>query len=351
MSKTMKKLEIPDLKNDIFYGEDFFADISDLFQSLELGGASIVLLTGEKSFATSVDGSRLQAVLSRADTKVAHRQTVSRNPRKVDIDATLEAIAGLDALYIIAVGGGSVLDFAKACKLYSNKQYTIISVYTTLGSGSIVTPFTVFDNHEFKIGEHSEDIVPATVYVNTDILSRVPDAQLGSGVCDIYGHAVESSLSTAATVKSRQYAQASLDNLTQFLHAGDVLHLLRADVFAGLSESVGLVLVPHALGHQLTYKCGVSHGIATIVFMRAYLDFLSVDGVDIPKMYLDILENILERFAQYINVDGPQDQLEHRDVELVHTYMGFALENSPALIVDQDLFDIYSQAISDKSRK
>ena len=62
---------------------------------------------------------------------------------------------------IVAVGGGSAIDVAKAIKLFSESDVEILAVPTTAGTGAEVTRFSVLYSNGDKDSVRSWDIIPA----------------------------------------------------------------------------------------------------------------------------------------------------------------------------------------------
>lgn len=341
----MHRVSIPNLTNNIFYGNDFTSDISKIFSMTGIPGSKVVIYVGVNSFKRTEYPGLLKSILEYHAAEVVYEQSISPNPLREDIDRSIAVIDALDTPFIIAIGGGSVLDYAKACKLYSKKPYKLISLYTNLGSGSIVSPFTIYDNDEFKIGDYSEQIVPEIVYVNEDIVKSVPRAITVAGLCDIFSHALESSLSTAATVDSRQHAQKALNHIEKYLDTGSFKNMLFADIYAGLSERVGVVLAPHALGHFLTYSYDVPHGYASIVFMEAYLRHLEAAGLQIEPRLLQMTRYMYDLSRQHLVLPDDLPELLDEDVARIIKYMGFVIDNSPVKTGEKDLISIFNKSV------
>jgi alcohol dehydrogenase class IV len=247
---------------------------------------------------------------------------------------------------ILCVGGGSVIDFGKALKLYFHKNTRIFAIYTLPGSASIVTPFVIFDNDEFKIGKHSEEIVPDYVYINEKILLRAPINLIRMGTFDILAHIIESFLSTAATRESRSYALKAHKFLVDYNESGltDVFSLIRADIFAGLSERVGLVLFPHAAGHYLTYKYKIPHSLATMYFLEKFITLLQSSGLVIPQ---EMRRQINTLNAIFIKDYKKLLSLTSGDIKksysMARKYMPFIFTNNPVPLTKGDYLAQYQE--------
>ncbi|MCW1908669.1 MAG: iron-containing alcohol dehydrogenase [Candidatus Saccharibacteria bacterium] len=342
----MHKLKITGLENVIHVGDEFEADLSKIIDIYELKNRNAVLFTGQKSFSGSGYLSDLKKLLREKGIKNLYHKTIEANPKKTEIDEVVNYLDKSDCDLLLAIGGGSVIDFAKACRLYSKKNYTFLTIYTRLGSGSIVSPFTVYDNHEFKIGDHSETILPDMAYVNTHILTQLSEEVIGAGICDIYGHAVESALSKLATATSRRNSSLALGYLEKYFATNSLLDVLYADIHAALAEKIGIVLLPHALGHYVTYKYKISHGYANFLFTGAFLQWLKDCGIIVPQDQERMYDLIKVRFGKLINSHNIK-MIDAADIALIEDNMGFAMSNSPLALSKIDIKNIFNQGLAE----
>lgn len=338
----MKKIKINSLTNDIYYGSNFSKDISEILKMKLWQYKNIILFTGKNFFKNSVYYDRLLKIINKNNLNISLQVSVESNPKLIEIENINKQITNKDATLFLVVGGGSVLDFAKACKLYSLSDVQIFSIYTTLGSASIVSPFTVYDNDEFKIGDYSEKIIPELVYINTEIVSSVPKIFLNAGIVDIFGHAVESYYSKVANETTRKNAFNSLVFLNEFITGGKIINLIFSDIYAGLSEREAIILIPHALGHFITHKYKITHGYANYMFMEDFLNLLRKNNIKIEDIILEVMLKLPEfKIKEFISAE-----LSESDLVLIKKYMGFAFDNCPfAFLENNDIIKLYSNSI------
>lgn len=332
-------------KNEVYFGDQFYEDVKHLMLRQQIKQRKICLLTGQRSFRSSHFSHQLYSVMDELDNDIVYSFVVASNPRRKDIESSVKELQAKGVEDIVAVGGGSVIDYAKACKMLMPDNLNIFSIYTNTGSGSIVSPFIIYDNHEFKVGEHSENSVPTLAYVNKSIIESNPHFIIGGGVCDIYCHAVESYFSNVATDDSRQLSLQAVESLGEYLEKGNVEDLVVADLYAILSESQGIVLSPHALGHDLTYTSKIAHRYASIIFMESFLSHLKKMKTRVPDTFEVMLQQIIGRFGQYFPTTFPPAITEER-MDVIERYMGFTIENSPVPVTRGDLVKIYTESTS-----
>lgn len=338
----MEKINITK-RPKIHFGTDFENDMGLLLEKSILWKSRVVLITGKKSFQGTAEYQMLKQLLSeKVDTELIDEVHIESNPTWEEIVRFGKDKDNIDTIF--CVGGGSVIDFGKALKLHFYKNAQIFAVYTLPGSASIVTPFAIFDNDEFKIGEYSEDIIPDYVYINKKIILSAPPDMVKLGTFDILAHAIESYISKASTDQSRLYALKAITFLSEYLRSGssDALSLIKADIFAGISEQVGLVLFPHAAGHYLTYRYRIPHSSATMYFLKSFIDRLQSAGVVLPEEMLKLLTTLntvfLDDFKKPIS-------LTLKDIEssisMSEKYMPFIFSNSPVLLTKEDYLPLY----------
>lgn len=339
----MRKIKIKQ-KQDIYYGSEFYLDLKILFKEKLNANTTVVLLTGIRSFRETDNYTIIKnLLLEKMGVEIIKEVQVNSNPKWSEI-VSFERVT-IDVDFIICIGGGSVIDFGKALKLNFYQSAKIFAIYTLIGSASIVTPFVIFDNNEFKIGKHSNEIVPDYVYINKEILLCTTNDLIKSGSFDVLAHIVESFVSKSSTKESRRYALKALGFLFNYVNSesADIFSLLKADIFAGLSEQIGLVLFPHAAGHYVTYKYKVPHTLATMYFLKKFVTILSSKGYVFPPKMMDLI-NIFD--ADFIKEFKIPLQLTGKDIQksysMTEKYMPFTFVNNPIQLSKDDYFALYN---------
>lgn len=332
------KLVFNDKKNKVFLGDDFESDLDNILNKGKLSHKTAILTTGIKSFVGTDYYKQLKNVFKRREIVIIKHIKVKPNPNESHI------IHGLSKLnhkfdLILSVGGGSAIDTGKLIKHHFNNSAKLIAVYTLPGSATIVTPFAVFNNNEFKVGMAANNLIPDYSYINTKIIRSLSPERKLIAIADIFSHAIESLYSQASNGVSRTKAKNSLKILTT--HKVDSLPtqaLVMADIYAGLAEGVGSVLFPHAAGHYLTYKFHIPHSIATMYFLPQYLIFLLNKGVGIDLKYIQYakyLESLLRKKKLMRKISLSRNEITEL-FNLTHKYMDFAYENAPIRVKQEE---------------
>jgi alcohol dehydrogenase len=266
----------------------------------ELVGESRVALVTTRGFrrrgaTTAIEegfGARLAAVID----------DVKPNPDVSDVESQAARLHEGGPEVLVAFGGGSTIDTAKALAALLAAQpgtrlaallrgearadapaLPVVGVPTTAGTGSEVTPFaTVWDHHEKK--KHSlagDDLFPKLAVLDPDLTLGLPaELTIASGL-DAVSHALESTWNRNATPASLALARQSLELSIRALPAvnaepGNVearAAMLQASLLAGMAISQSRTALAHAISYPLTASFDLPHGLACSFTLPALLAF------------------------------------------------------------------------------
>jgi alcohol dehydrogenase class IV len=329
-------------KQKIAMGNDFENDIQN-FLLPYLAGQKIVLVTGKRSFQSRQESTVLKSLIEATGGSIVSHLTCEENPKGKSLDKATSKLPVFDQL--LAIGGGSVIDAAKKIKHSLGNNHQLNVIYTRFGSGSVVTPFFVYDNHEFKVGEHDKGVIPNRVYVSLELMAGLSVTQRCIGVSDILAHATESYLSTAGDKSHKTRALKIIETLTPDAPNWPLEQLVLLDIEAGLIESHCLVLLPHALGHHLTYTHHIPHGIASIITLPNFVRWLSIHD----ELNAEIVNHVTNLTESFLKVHkGQSSDLLRKKIQkelpealrLIHKHMPFVFELSPKKISTQEIFQM-----------
>lgn len=329
----------------VYAGTAFAADLGAIAREHRLGGATALLITGVASFDRMPESAQLADTLAAADIAVAGRVRVAANPRLRHAEKVAAAFPAPDVL--VAVGGGSAIDFAKLLEHRWYPRARLVVVYTLPGTGTIVSPFAVFDDDTFKVGVADPALVPDVAYVNEPIVDRLPAVRRWLAAADAFTHALESHLSAIATPDSRASARRALAALAERpLAELSADALVRADIDAGVAESQAVVLFPHAAGHHLTFAHGVPHAAATMTYLRPYLELVEARGGRVPDGGWELvgaLESCLRGARLGLPRALPPAEAAVA-LALARAHMPFAFDNAPVELTDADYLRLLAGA-------
>jgi len=295
---------------------------------LEKRKKSLVLITSS-SFVNKGVIARIIDQLFPLDIHVI--SNVSANPKIEEIEAQFGVIRNLNPDLFIALGGGSVIDTAKALArrfsispkislmefLQQNQvanlanTVPIIAVPTTSGTGSEVTPFASVWSLEFskKFSISGPDLLPINVILDPRLTDSLPkNVTLSSGM-DTISHALESLWNRNRTEDSSRYAikslELSLNSLPKLMEDLNDTEsrdkMLLSSFLGGLAIAQTRTALAHSISYPLTAKHGVPHGIACSFALPQILAF---NAEKEPKYFNDLAMKFnfknVEEFAQSI---------------------------------------------------
>lgn len=200
--------------------------------------------------------------------------------------------------WVAAVGGGSVIDLAKAAAgladapesaaYYQTRNAEIpaatlpfLAAPTTAGTGSEATVVAVLTDPErtLKQSIRHPSFMPRLVILDPDLLDGCPPATVAAAGLDAFIQAFESYTSRYATPATRALSELALVRIAEALlplHSGDrsaAPDMLEASFLAGLALSHARLGVIHGLAHPLGARFNVAHGLACALCLPAALAF------------------------------------------------------------------------------
>ena len=205
---------------------------------------------------------------------------------KVKPDPTVELAAEGTALMrqlqpdlLVALGGGSAMDTAKAMRNFAGEDETFIAIPTTSGSGSEVTNFSVLTHGEVKYPLIHPKMQPDVAILDDALVRTLPSKLVAEGGFDVLSHALEAVVATKGNGITRALAADAFCTAFSNLNAsyrGDVsvrfaVHL--ASTMAGIAFSQAGLGVCHALSHSLGGLLHLPHGMLNAILLPEVISF------------------------------------------------------------------------------
>ncbi len=254
----------------------------------------VVLVTDPGIEETGIPEHVWQA-LAEIDVEAITFDDVEPNPRAATVDRLAAWSKEEGASLVIGLGGGSVLDAAKAAAMvmangdapvagyegrdrYAEKPLPFIAIPTTCGTGSEVTwvsVLTVEERHA-KISVKGETMFPDWAIVDADLLRTLPGRLVAWTGADALTHAVEAVLCTVANPVSDALATAAVALLLRYLRRAAARidkdaeareAVMRASTLAGLAFGNADVGAVHCLSETLGGRFDLPHGLANAVLL------------------------------------------------------------------------------------
>ena len=282
---------------------------------LDARGAKRPLLVSDRG----VSGAGLVDLVSEAIT--SERGAVGPVFDDVPPDSSLDAVRAAAHLYresgcdsLIAIGGGSVMDTAKAVNIlateggddlrrfggYNNLARPLapfVAVPTTSGTGSEVTAISVIKDTELgeKTFYYSQFLLPDVAVLDPRTTLKLPGLITAATAMDALTHAVEAYTCLAKNPLSDAYAEAAIRRISRWLvpvlespeHPEGRLELAQAAAMAGIAFSNSPVGLVHALAHTVGAMFGIHHGAGNSIFLPYVLEFnLAARRAEIGELLL-----------------------------------------------------------------
>lgn len=213
------------------------------------------------------------------------------NPELADINTIAKNLPEKNFCNIIALGGGSVIDTAKAISVMINneefdgleeiincenntlaKHNNLIAIPTTSGTGSEVTPFaTIWDQQNSKKLSLSGDFIyPSKALLIPELTLSLPESITVNSALDSISHALESKWNKHRSPISQLFANESLklsvNNLKRVIDTPKDVNsrsaLQAASTYSGIAISQTKTAIAHSISYPLTLHLGVPHGLA-----------------------------------------------------------------------------------------
>ena len=176
---------------------------------------------------------------------------------------------------IVALGGGSAMDCAKAMAYFSGMELPLIAVPTTSGSGSEVTDFAIITHNGVKHPLVDKKLRPKIAILEAELLVAMPASLIADTGFDVLAHALESWVGQNANPLTDALALDAFRTGMELLplsFQGDQsvrLQVHIASTMAGLAFTQAGLGLCHALSHSLGGQFHIPHGRLNAILLPA----------------------------------------------------------------------------------
>lgn len=277
------------------------------------------------------------------------------NPTVANCYDALEKLKAIDGEVVIAIGGGSSIDVAKAVALlatndgkieeyegidtFENDLLPLIAIPTTAGTASEVTNFTVItdEEREYKFTIGGVRIAPEWAVVDPVVTLSLPPHITASTGLDALVHAIESYTSKMANPITKTLAREAIrkisSNLRQAVYNGEMKYrdeMLMGSLLAGLAFNNTRLGNCHALSHPVSAIYGVPHGVANAILIPHVMQFNIKSA---PELFADIAEDMGEKLDGLTLLEKAQKSVDAvrklaRDIGIPEDFSSFGVEHS-----------------------
>ncbi len=176
---------------------------------------------------------------------------------------------------VVALGGGSPMDCAKAMVYFSELDVPLAAIPTTSGSGAEVTDFAILTCDGVKKPLVSESLRPKYAILDSDYLQELPRSLIADGGFDVLAHALEAAVGKNAgpitdALASRAFRTAYGLLPVSFGGNGTVrMEIHEAATMAAMAFSQAGLGICHALSHTLGGMYHIPHGRLNAILLPA----------------------------------------------------------------------------------
>ncbi|WP_413521451.1 1-propanol dehydrogenase PduQ [Brochothrix thermosphacta] len=239
-----------------------------------------------------VSSGMIEQVTSRLQQSVEHLvfSEITPDPPIETVVKGIDTMAEFAADIILAVGGGSAIDAAKAMKYFGEtlrnlKGTQFIVIPTTSGTGSEVTNFSIITSADkgVKYPLVTNAILPDIAILETNLVKSVPPHITADTGMDVLTHALEAYVSTNANDVSDALAEKVVQLVFEYLpraykngadmEAREKMHM--ASCMAGMAFNMASLGINHGIAHAAGAKLHIAHGRLNTVLMPAIIRYNS----------------------------------------------------------------------------
>ncbi len=267
---------------------------NDLVDTLKSNGKQSVLFVTDKSIRALGLTKNLEDVILNSGLHLTVYDGTVANPTTNNVDEALALYKKNSCDCIIAFGGGSAMDCAKATGarvarpnkslgkmkgvLKVGKEIPLlIAIPTTAGTGSETTLASVITDSEtrHKYAINDFNLIPNYALLDAGLTVGLPKFITATTGMDALTHAVEAYIGRSTTKQTRENALTAIklifENLEIAYNDGKNIsareNMLKASYLAGLAFTKSYVGYVHAIAHSLGGKYNVPHGFANAVIL------------------------------------------------------------------------------------
>lgn len=278
------------------WGNNAVSENSAVLRSL---GTRCLILTGKTGAVKSGALDDAKAALEKENIVYEIFNEIGENPLISVCHKAGKVARESKADFLLGIGGGSVLDAAKAIAIYaSNPELSPIDIYkreynrtplpvaligTTAGTGSEVTAVAVLTNDETGVKKSisGPDCYAAVSFCDPKYTYSLPYKSTVSTALDAFAHATEGYFTPKGKGIIKLFAEKCIPELYRCLKAlsqtDSVAEELRdtlyySSIYAGLIINTCGTAFPHPLGYVLTENYGIPHGTACAAFFTPFID-------------------------------------------------------------------------------
>lgn len=360
------------------------------------GKKALIIISNGKSTRANGYLTRTEEQLHQVGVETKVFDGVAPNPTVANSEAGAEAAREFGADFLVALGGGSVMDCSKAIALLAtnygelwdyvpigtgkgkpiaNKPLPIIAITTTAGTGSETDGCGVItkeDTNEKAFIMHPA-LFPYLAVVDAELMLSVPPLFTAFQGFDALFHSVEGFIANSANLASDMNAREAIRNIAEYLpravkDGSDLEARTRvafANTLSGAVMTLTLLTSEHGLEHALSaYHPNLPHGAGLIMISKAYFSYfvnrhacddrfielarlLGMSEADKPEDFITALVHLQEacgvadlKMSDYGIMSDEFEKFMHNTREV----MGIMFTADRVQMSDEDIVQIFAES-------
>lgn len=286
------KLQIP---HTVYSGEHALENISTIIGE---GVKKVAIFTDKGIRAAGILDYPLE-LISKTQVQVSVLDDLPAEPTYEQAQVVIDQFKVLEADFIVAVGGGSVMDIAKLASILATDEYGVkdlldhpewgrkyvktLMIPTTAGTGAEATPNSIVavPEKELKVGIVSVAMIADYVILDSRMIKKLPRKIAASTGVDALAHAIECLTSKKANAFSDLFALEALELILNHIEEAcdnpeameDKKAMLMASFYAGVAITASGTTAVHALSYPLGGKYHIPHGVSNAMLLVPVMRF------------------------------------------------------------------------------
>lgn len=356
----------------------------------DLGATKALIVSGKSRHGEEL-ALEIHKILEKSDLKATIFAGAEPNPTDTSAMEGADIYRKEDCNMIIAVGGGSPMDCAKAIGIVVYNEGSIndyegvgkvtkgipplITVNTTAGTASEMTSFTIITDtkRHIKMAIVDPRITPDVAVNDPELMVSMPPALTAATGMDALTHAVEAYVSTMATPTTDAAAIKAIELISKYLpeavaHGEDIRTrdmMAHAEYLAGIAFNNASLGYVHSMAHQLGGYYNLPHGVCNAILLpyvetynkqvvpERFADIAQVMGEKVeglsPQEAADKAIDAIKRLASEIGIPSGLKELGAReeDLELLaeNAMKDVCRLTNPRDLSKEEIIEIYRKAM------